>query len=101
LRANGFTVIPLPNLLTIVDGLLLVRVTSGRCVDSVVIRAVDCAVAVRVRDRFNPVDPLAEVPAMWTQAGDLVDVAHAVLALPAHGGRTIDPRHRRERPSCS
>lgn len=95
LRASGFLLSPLPNLLAGVDGLYGVRFTAGRCVDSVVIRAEECAVAARVRDVFDPADPLVEVSTLWRSSGDLTDVVGELLSLPRHGGRPGSPRHQR------
>jgi hypothetical protein len=59
LRASGFAIVPLPNLLGYVDGLLATRFREG-CVESVMIRGPECAIATLIPNDFDPADPFSE-----------------------------------------
>ncbi|CRK55465.1 hypothetical protein [Alloactinosynnema sp. L-07] len=86
---NGFRALPLPNLFAKVDGLYLYRPSANGYIDTIVIRSADCAVAARVRDRFDPADPLPEDAALWSTSGELDSVVDKVF------GDLRDERDRR------
>lgn len=79
LREEGFRALPLPNLVCEVDGLYLYRFTGDGYVDTVVIRADDCAVAARVHDAFDPTSPLYQRHAVWSENGTLDEVLSEIL----------------------
>lgn len=79
LRQRGFLVRPLPNLLGYVDGLYLHRFTSNGYIDTMVIRAQDCAVAARVHNNFDVTTPLREARPVWSKNGTLAEVANELL----------------------
>lgn len=85
LRAHGFVLSPLPNLLGDVDGIYAARTVPGY-VDAVVLRGEECAVAARVRNVFDIADPFHRALAMWSKLGTVVEVADAVLARPVVRG---------------
>lgn len=105
LRAHGFAVVPLPNLLGYVDGLLATRFREG-CVESVMIRGPECAIATRVPNNFNPADPFREPEILVSLAETVVKVVDEILAEPprvrVHPAAPMwaspTPRHRKPQP---
>lgn len=85
LRAHGFVLYPLPNLLGHVDGIYAARTVPGY-VDAVVLRGEDCAVAARVRNSFEAADPFRRAVVIWSKLGTVVDVVDAVLSRPVVRG---------------
>lgn len=93
LREQGFRALPLPNLLCEVDGLYLYRFTPDGYIDTVVIRAEDCAVATRVPDTFDPAVPLCERHPVWSENGDLSDIVGELMRFsPAARSNRIKSR---------
>lgn len=93
LRQQGFRALPLPNLLCEVDGLYLYRFTIDGYIDTVVIRAEDCAVATRVPDTFDPAVPLCERHSVWSENGDLTDVVGELMRFsPVASSNRIAPQ---------
>lgn len=80
LHESSFLFTPLPNLLGGVDGFHANRF-HGDYVDSVVVRSEDCAIAVRVRNEFDPGAPLREVDVLWCEVGTLEEVVIALRGL--------------------
>lgn len=98
LRAAGFSALPLPNLAySTADGLFLVRFGRG-VVDVVTIRAFDAAAGMRVRDEFDPQNPIpmfdpnstAERGVIWYQHGLAETVVDELLRefYPIEAGQT-------------
>ncbi|MBV9845817.1 MAG: hypothetical protein JOZ47_12175 [Kutzneria sp.] len=108
LRAIGFAVVPLPNLLGYVDGLLATRFRDG-WVESVMIRGPECAIATQVPNTFDPADPFAEPETLWSRAETVVKVVDEILTEPGRvqirppppvrTSRT--PRHRKSPPGVA
>lgn len=94
LRALQFAALPLPNLAyRCADGLFFYRFGHGT-VDVVTIRAFDAAVAVRLRDEFDPQNPIPTFDpndptgpgVIWYQHGRAETVVDALL-------RDLYPEH--------
>ena len=107
LRAIGFAVVPLPNLLGYVDGLLATRFRDGY-VESVMIRGPECAIATQVPNAFDPANPFAEPETLWSRAETVVKVVDEILTEPGRvqirpppSVRTSrTPRHRKPPPAA-
>lgn len=93
LRRRGFQALPLPNLMCVVDGLYLYRFTADGYLDTVVVRAADCAVGARVRDAFNPALPLREPQPIWSENGELADVIGELMRIDADNADTPKESH--------
>lgn len=83
LQERGFAILPLPNLIGEVDGLYGVRLSHGYA-DVVVVRSLDCAVGVRVRNGFDLNRPFQRPETLWSRVSG-AGVIDNLLALPRPG----------------
>lgn len=79
LREHGFQVLPLPIPLRRIGGIYLHRFTRDGHIDTVLIRADSFTVAARLRNKFDPREPIAETRAVWSQHGVLTEVIDGFL----------------------
>lgn len=93
LKAHGFAILPLPNLVGEVDGLYAVRLCHGFA-DAVVVRSVDCAAGVRVRDDFDVNHPFQTPQTLWSRVSG-VGVIDGLLALPRPEPSLPEPQPQR------